>query len=68
MVAGLRTSVSVQILNDIVELPVKNIADGCIGVSLWFKNKKDAYNYAEDDLDVIEYSAELKSITKNSKK
>jgi len=48
MVSTITQTLTVSIMGKEVELPLKDLADGCIGVSLWFDTLEDAVEYAGD--------------------
>ena len=38
----LKQNIAVSVMGREVELPCKDLADGCVGVSLWFEDEKSA--------------------------
>jgi len=52
MVATIRQTLTVSVMGKSLELPLSDLADGCIGVSLWFDTMENAVAYGEDG-DVI---------------
>ena len=52
MVNSIKQDVTINAMGKEVNLPLSDLADGCIGVSLWFDTKKHALEWAQDG-DVI---------------
>lgn len=48
MVGTITRTITVSVMGKEVELPLKDLADGCIGVSLWFDTLENAVAYAGD--------------------
>lgn len=49
MVNSIKKELTVSVLGTDRDLPLKDLADGCIGVSLWFDNIEHAKKWAEDE-------------------
>lgn len=47
MVNSIKQDVTIIAMGKEVDLPLKDLADGCIGVSLWFDTRKHALEWAE---------------------
>lgn len=52
MVNSIKPDITVSIMGQNKTLPCSDLADGCIGVSLWFDTMENAVAYGEDG-DVI---------------
>jgi len=54
VVLGIKEYASVRVGDQIIDLPFSQIADGCIGVLLVFKNEKSAKKYANGLFEIME--------------
>lgn len=52
MVNSIKQDVTISVVGKEVNLPLCDLADGCIGVSLWFDTKEHALEWGQDG-DVI---------------
>lgn len=48
MVNSIKQEVTVQVMGGQIDLPLKDLADGCIGVSLWFDTIEHAKEWGAD--------------------
>ena len=64
MVATIRQTLTVSVMGKSLELPLSDLADGCIGVSLWFDTLENAVEYAEDgdEIKKATYEAEWENL------
>lgn len=67
MVNSLKTDITVSVMGKEVDLPVKDIADGCVGVSLWFDSIDSAKDWGQDG-DVISAATYQKRPTNHKAK
>jgi hypothetical protein len=49
MVSSIKQTATVDVWNQKVELPFSGLADGCVGVSLWFDTLENALAYTDND-------------------
>lgn len=49
LVSLLKTKLSISVLGKEIPLEVKDIADGCVGVSLWFDTFEHAIKWGGED-------------------
>ncbi len=61
MVSTITQTLTVSAMGKEVELPLKDLADGCIGVSLWFDTLENAVAYAGDGDEIKKATYEAKS-------
>lgn len=54
MVKSIKPEFSVNVLGISKTLTFEGLADGCVGVSLWFKEKEAALDYANGDESLLE--------------
>ena len=54
MVNSIKQTVSVTVLGKEVELSLSDLADGCIGVSLWFDTEENAIAWADNEDTITE--------------
>ena len=62
MVSTIIRTLTVSVMGKDVELPLKDSADGCIGVSLWFDTLENAVAYAGDGDEIKKATYEPKRI------
>lgn len=48
MVNSIKQDITVSVMGKHIDLPCSDLADGCIGVSLWFDTLENAVAYGED--------------------
>lgn len=67
MVNTIKQDVTVMVMGQEKQLPLKDLADGCIGVSLWFDTQEHAIAWAEDGDFISKGNFQPKTTTQNNK-
>lgn len=49
MVDSIKVNATVNVMGKEIQLPLSDLADGCIGVSLWFDTIEHATEWADDN-------------------
>ena len=68
LVGSLKQTVYVSVLGREVPLEVKDLADGCVGVSLWFDTLEHATEYAGDKDEILKGQYEVTTAASSGRK